>query len=118
MADSTDSPSPGRLRGKNSSRRLTDKLNASEDGRPPLTPRQRDVLEIIKSHIEEHSYPPTIREICAKIGANSPNAGAFHLKELVRKGYLEKAGKRGRALTVVVLPSESGKTIPLLGKIS
>jgi repressor LexA len=118
MTDSPGVPSSQRGGKKRAPRGGLAKAASSEPVRPPLTPRQRDVLEIVKTSIEEHGYPPTVREICEKIGANSPNAGAFHLKELVRKGYLEKAGRRGRALTVVVLPSESGKTIPFLGKIS
>ena len=118
MSDATDSPSAAR-RGKKRSSRPQTKKPGSQDPRPPLTPRQRDVLEIVRANVEEKGYPPTVREICAKIGANSPNAAAFHLKELVRKGYLEHAGgKRGRTLTIVERPEDDKDTIPFRGKIS
>jgi repressor LexA len=118
MSDSNDSRSPAPAAKKPASRR-TSHLDVPPDPRPPLTPRQRDVLEIIRASVKEKGYPPTVREICAKIGANSPHAAAFHLNELVRKGYLQHAGgKRSRALAIVELTPDLEKTIPFRGKVS
>ena len=54
-----------------------------------LSPRQNDVLELIRRSIAEHGYPPTRSEISAALGASSPNAAEQHLRALARKGYIE-----------------------------
>ena len=45
------------------------------EAKPPLTKRQQRVYDFIKTHIEEHGWPPTIREI-SKHMALSGTAGA------------------------------------------
>ncbi len=55
----------------------------------PLSPRQKDVLELIRRSIAKHGYPPTRAEISAALGASSPNAAEQHLRALARKGYIE-----------------------------
>ncbi|MBI2398172.1 MAG: transcriptional repressor LexA [Xanthomonadales bacterium] len=55
----------------------------------PLSPRQKDVLELIAKSIAERGYPPTRPEISAALGATSPNAAEQHLRALERKGYIE-----------------------------
>lgn len=54
----------------------------------PLSPRQKDVLELIERSIAERGYPPTRPEISAALGATSPNAAEQHLRALERKGYI------------------------------
>ena len=54
-----------------------------------LTARQAQVLELIKSHIEDTGYPPTRADIAKELGFRSPNAAEEHLKALARKGAIE-----------------------------
>jgi repressor LexA len=54
----------------------------------PLSPRQKDVLDLIERSIAERGYPPTRPEISAALGATSPNAAEQHLRALERKGYI------------------------------
>ena len=70
--------------------------------RPPLSPRQRDVLAFIVERIGTLGYPPTIREICAHFGINSTNGVADHLKALTRKGYLTHQESKSRTLRPVL----------------
>jgi repressor LexA len=73
----------------------------------PLTPRQRGILQTIRDRVEEHGYPPTLREIGDAVGLTSPSSVAHQLKALETKGYLRRDPKRPRALEVV-MPDESG----------
>jgi repressor LexA len=66
-----------------------------------LTDRQREVLELIRASINERGYPPTIREIAAKLGLRSTNGVSDHLRALEKKGYVthDEIKSRGLRLT-------------------
>ncbi len=55
----------------------------------PLTPRQAEVLELIKANMNETGMPPTRAEIAQKLGFKSANAAEEHLKALAKKGVIE-----------------------------
>lgn len=72
------------------------------DTRPALSPRQREALEIIRAYVAEHGYPPSLREIAARMGIRSPNGVLDHVRALAKKGYIERGeGKQSRGLRVV-----------------
>ena len=62
-----------------------------------LTPRQQEILEFIRTTLEECGAPPTRIEICTAFGFASPNAAEAHLKALAKKGaiLLEAGSSRG-----------------------
>ena len=53
-----------------------------------LTPRQNEVLELIKECMQESGMPPTRAEIALRLGFKSANAAEEHLKALARKGVI------------------------------
>lgn len=53
--------------------------------KPELTPRQNEVYEAIKVHIEKVGFPPTLIELAELIGCSSQNAAAEHVKALKKK---------------------------------
>jgi repressor LexA len=63
-----------------------------------LTDRQLEVLRFIAQQIEDHGYPPTIREIGEALDIRSTNGVNDHLKALERKGYLTRDPVKSRAL--------------------
>jgi repressor LexA len=65
-----------------------------------LTPRQRDILAVIRSTVEERGYPPSVREIGEAVGLTSPSSVAHQLGVLERKGLLRRDANRPRALVV------------------
>ena len=79
-----------------------------------LTARQQEVLELIKSHIEETGYPPTRAEIAHILGFKSANAAEEHLKALARKGAIEIVAGASRGIR---LP-ESSDGIPVVGRVA
>ncbi len=75
-----------------------------------LTPRQRDILAVIRSTVEERGYPPSVREIGEAVGLTSPSSVAHQLGVLERKGLLRRDANRPRAL--VVADDTSTSTAP------
>ena len=97
--------------------------------RPKLTERQEQVLDFIKDHIGEWSYPPTLREIGAALGIRSTNGVSDHLRALKRKGYLTQDGMKSRTLKpreieesgsepIRALTSGEFTSIPILGRVA
>lgn len=66
-----------------------------------LTARQTEILELIKSAIEQTGFPPTRAEIAQTLGFKSANAAEDHLRALEKKGYISLApgASRGIRLT-------------------
>lgn len=88
-----------------------------------LSRRQRDVLDFVIAAIQQRGIPPTYREIGDALGISSTNGVADHVKALVRKGYLRKAGggaARGIQLTEKARPVERGDTVsvPVIGAVA
>jgi repressor LexA len=71
------------------------------DGRD-LTPRQRDIIEVIEDSVRRCGYAPTLREIGESVGLTSTSSVAYQLSELERKGCLSRGARQPR--TAVVLP--------------
>src|SRR5689334_20309867 len=63
-----------------------------------LTQRQQMVLDYIRQSISDRGYPPTLREIGARMGIRSTNGVNDHLRALERKGYLTREDMKSRAL--------------------
>ena len=63
-----------------------------------LTERQQMVLDYIRESINARGYPPTLREIGARMGIRSTNGVNDHLRALERKGYLTREDMKSRAL--------------------
>ena len=84
-----------------------------------LTARQKEVLDFISSYIDEHAYPPTIREIAEHFSISVK--GAYdHVKALEKKAYLRLGENRSRALELLgrEKPERSVVEIPLLGAVA
>lgn len=79
-----------------------------------LTPRQSEILALIKSQIEDTGCPPTRAEIAKILGFKSANAAEEHIKALARKGAIEIIEGASRGIR---LP-ESARGIPIVGQVA
>lgn len=69
-----------------------------------LTTRQAQILEVIRSHVQAHGFPPTVREIGEAVGLKSTATVAHHLDDLEWAGYIERPPqwiRRSRAIRLV-----------------
>jgi repressor LexA len=73
-----------------------------------LTPRQQEILNLIRSHIQDTGFPPTRLEICQALGFKSPNAAEEHLKALVKKGAIRMTAGASRGIQLI----DSGASAP------
>ncbi len=80
-----------------------------------LTPRQSEVLNLIKRCIDETGYPPTRAEIAQELGFKSANAAEEHLKALARKGAIEMIAGASRGIRI---PGSENKGIPIVGRVA
>ena len=94
----------------------------SRTGRGSLTPRQNEIYEFIKAHIEEEQSPPTIPEIATRFKLRSTNGVFEHLAALEAKGYIRRHPNRARgivladgAVTIGGGASGAVRQIPIVG---
>ncbi len=74
-----------------------------------LSPKQREVLEVILRSLRQRGMPPILEEIAEAIGVTS-RFGAFrHVRALEQKGYIRRlSGPRG----IQVLRDPAGNPLP------
>ncbi|GDY27687.1 LexA repressor [Agarivorans sp. Toyoura001] len=93
----------------------------------PLTPRQTEVFELIRRHINDTGMPPTRAEIAKELGFRSANAAEEHLRALAKKGAIEMipGASRGIRISEAYLPASANEAtvepelgLPLIGQVA
>lgn len=86
----------------------------------PLTPRQEQVLKLIKETMVDTGMPPTRAEIARQLGFKSANAAEEHLKALAKKGVIEILAGTSRGIRLMTPlddePEDQG--LPLIGRVA
>ncbi len=98
--------------------------------RTKLSERQRGILRFMETYVEQHGYPPTIREIGLATGINSTSVVNYNLNKLVSAGYLSRSARASRGIRLVksstgkgkgnvipVQPAAFASKVPLIGQI-
>ena len=89
-----------------------------------LTGRQQEIWTFLVAYVDEHGYPPTVREIGEAVGLASPSTVHAHLANLERAGLLRRDPTKPRALELVGREKAGGASVgglprlPLLGQIA
>jgi repressor LexA len=78
-----------------------------------LTPRQQEILQLIRERIETTGMPPTRAELASQLGFRSANAAEEHLKVLARKGVLELLPGASRGIRLA-----EGGGLPVVGRVA
>ncbi len=85
---------------------------------PPLTERQRQLLDYLRQQQRENGVMPSTREIQRHFGFASQTAAMSHLRALERKGVIQRLAFKARA---VIFPEDLDRAeivdIPLFGTI-
>jgi repressor LexA len=93
---------------------------------PMLTTRQQEIWQFLAEYVDEHGYPPTVREIGEAVGLASPSTVHAHLANLERAGLIRRDPTKPRAIELVgrrraEAPAPyavSTPLLPLLGSIA
>jgi repressor LexA len=91
-----------------------------------LSKRQSEIYDFVLTYVDEHGYPPTVREIGEAVGLASPSTVHAHLANLERAGYLRRDPTKPRALEVTgrgrtpapAAADAEPRMLPLLGEIA
>ncbi|MCW9058626.1 MAG: transcriptional repressor LexA [Gammaproteobacteria bacterium] len=78
-----------------------------------LTPRQAEILDMIREFMLSEGCPPTRADIADHFGFRSPNAAEDHLKALARKGVIELVPGSSRGIRLL---EEGG--MPVVGRVA
>lgn len=85
----------------------------------PLTTRQTEILDYLRSEIDRRGLPPTIREIGDEFGIRSTKGVEDHLAALERKGFIRRERGKSRAIEIKDRPDLRGaRVVPLIGRIA
>ncbi|MDQ2961096.1 MAG: transcriptional repressor LexA [Candidatus Dormibacteraeota bacterium] len=91
----------------------------------PVEGRQRQILEFLRTHSQNHSYPPTVREIGQAVGLSSSSTVQNHLNALETKGLIRRDPTKSRTVEVVGAETASSQVsfgnvlrLPLVGRVA
>lgn len=88
----------------------------------PLSGKQLEVLEFIKSELFKKGYPPSVREICEAVGLKSTSTVHGHLERLERKGLIRRDPTKPRAIEVLdcspLSIARDMVDVPIVGKVT
>ncbi|MGD2111239.1 MAG: transcriptional repressor LexA [Phycisphaerae bacterium] len=85
-----------------------------------MTPRQVEILTLIRDSRRSFGYSPTLQEIADELGISKITVFE-HVEGLIEKGMLTRRSNRARSLeltSLVQLPDERPTVIPMLGRIA
>jgi repressor LexA len=88
-----------------------------------LTGRQQEIWTFLTRYVDEHGYPPTVREIGEAVGLASPSTVHAHLANLERVGLIKRDPTKPRALELRRDPKPEPAhaevhRLPLVGEIA
>jgi len=95
-----------------------------------LSSRQTEILAYVNTHVDEHGYPPTVREIGQAVGLTSPSTVHAHLEKLAKAGLIRRDATKPRALEVIeggrsrrgavveLAPRSHSTVLPLVGEVA
>ncbi len=84
----------------------------------PLTARQREILDLIRSHQLETGMPPTRAEIADHFGFRSTYAAEKHLQALERKGVIELLSGTSRGIRLLETEDMPPTGLPMVGRVA
>lgn len=95
------------------------KVRGSDESRCP-TPRQLEILTLVRDTRRSLGYSPTLQEIADEIGVSKITVFE-HVEALIKKRMLTRRSNKARSLELtssVRLPDDRSTLIPMVGRIA
>ena len=86
-----------------------------------LSDKQQRILEFIGEFLDEHHFPPTVRDIQAGCEISSTSVVDYNLRILQREGYLKRQAEVSRGIELLddsFSPRRDMVHVPILGTIA
>jgi repressor LexA len=78
-----------------------------------LKPPQEKILQFIKSYLDKHQMPPSLREIQDHCGFSAIGTIQYHLKKLAQAGYIDVKSRLSRGIQL----TNRAVGIPIVGTV-
>ncbi len=85
-----------------------------------LSTKQRRILELIQRFIEDHEYPPSIRQIQEACDISSTSVVDYNLRILEKQGYIRRDREVSRAIELLEPGGRRPRVaaVPIIGTIA
>ncbi len=85
-----------------------------------LSLKQQAILDFLRAFLDEHDYPPSIRDIQQGCDISSTSVVDYNLKRLEEKGLIRRDREVSRAIELLDAGGRRARTVrvPVLGKIA
>lgn len=80
---------------------------------PDLSDKQRRIFDYISSFIDDHDYPPSIRQIQDACGISSTSVVDYNLRILETRGYIRRDREVSRAIEVTHGGTRRARIVPV-----
>ena len=78
-----------------------------------LSAKQQGILDFMRRFIDEHDYPPSIRDIQIGCDISSTSVVDYNLKALERMGFIRRDREVSRAIELLDRGSRRQRTVPV-----
>ena len=89
---------------------------------PKLSRRQQEILQFIQEFMDEHQFPPTVRDIQAGCKISSTSVVDYNLHKLQQHGFLRRLPEVSRGIELIGEGLRGSKrdiiSIPIMGNIA
>jgi len=95
-------------------------LESNFSQKPPLSKKEKSILDYLLAFNQENGFMPTRQEIAEHFDFKSANSAQQYIQQLMDKGYLENTGKKQGLILSFKSPTSLSypSKIPLLGKVA
>ncbi len=87
-----------------------------------LSPRQQRILSFIQEFMDDHQYPPTVRDIQSGCEVSSTSVVDYNLQKLQQMGYLKREREVSRGIALIGEGLKDSRRdivrIPIMGSIA
>jgi repressor LexA len=101
---------------------MADRLKERGRMKRKLSPRQQMILDFIYKFMDEHQFPPTVRDIQAGCDISSTSVVDYNLHILQREGYLRRLPEVSRGIELLDGSRKGARRdvvrVPILGNIA
>ena len=73
---------------------------------------KKKILKIIRDFIDDHGYPPSIREIAKTLRFKSTKAVKVHLDALAKQGLIDRIAGKARGIRIKI------RAMPIVGQVT
>ena len=78
-----------------------------------LSAKQQDILTFMREFIDDHDYPPSIRDIQVGCNISSTSVVDYNLKALERLGFIRRDREVSRAIELLDRGTRRTRTVPV-----